>query len=190
MTHLAVDIRVSAMDMLNWAIEAAGIEVVKCPGGWCKTLKCFLTSLHWLQDDSSSSWSAKRTFGLPEGNAKVIVRMLAVLSEFLRLGLADEPNRSGERGKLAAQIWPLWHTNRHIIPKKSNPYKHLNLFGPPRDEEGEMYEDLEERKRIFRKLFARAFRRGFEAARKQGGEIGRFSALGDKVLDEGLKDEK
>lgn len=33
MTHLAADIRVSAVEVLEWLVEVAGVEVVSCAGG-------------------------------------------------------------------------------------------------------------------------------------------------------------
>ncbi|KAF9887282.1 hypothetical protein FE257_010410 [Aspergillus nanangensis] len=59
MTHLAADIRLSAVDILSWMVEVAGEQVVGCAGGWIKTLNCFLSLLGWHTEESAR-WSASR----------------------------------------------------------------------------------------------------------------------------------
>lgn len=74
-----------------------------------------------------------------------------------------------------------------MIPKRSNAFAHLNLFGPPRDEDGEMYTEREERQRIFHKRFRAAVECGVDAGKKEGGEVGRAAAVVGKALAEGME---
>ncbi|KAF4152352.1 hypothetical protein CNMCM6069_002212 [Aspergillus lentulus] len=73
-----------------------------------------------------------------------------------------------------------------MVPQATAPFAHLNLFGQPRDEEGEMYETREDRYRVFENRFLGAVQRGLEGARSEGGEVGRASAGVSKVLKEAI----
>lgn len=74
-----------------------------------------------------------------------------------------------------------------MLPKRSNVFAHLNLFGPPRDEESEMYAEQEERQAIFHKRFRATVSSGVEAAKREGGEVGRAAAGVAKVLAEEME---
>ena len=74
-----------------------------------------------------------------------------------------------------------------MVPKRSNTYGYLNLFGPPKDEDSQGYEDIEERRRVFTKVFGDRVGKGAAAARREGGEIGRAAAAVTKALDDGLE---
>lgn len=74
-----------------------------------------------------------------------------------------------------------------MIPKRSNAFAHLNLFAAPRDEEGEMYVEREERQRIFHRRFYATVQSNVETARKEGGEAGRAAAGVGKALTEGME---
>ena len=69
-----------------------------------------------------------------------------------------------------------------MLPKRANVFAHLNLFGPPRDEESEMYVEREDRQRIFQKRFRKAVDKGLEGSMREGGDVGRAGALVAKVL--------
>ena len=188
MTHLAIDIRNSTVDVLEWAIVAVGVELVSCPGGWIKPLKCFLAMFRWPNEDSPTAWSSYNGFfGKSGTEVKAIAKSLSVLASFLRLGLSEVEDGTATTN---TPEWgfPLFHVRAHMMPSRPHAYRHLNLFGPPRDEDGEMYTERGERQRIFGKRFWYAYRRGFEAAKKEGGEIGRAAALGQRALAEGMKD--
>lgn len=197
MTHLAADIRSSAVEVLGWLVETAGTEVVSCPGGWIKTLNCFLSLLGWHTEESAK-WSSNRSsFGKAGNDGRPMVRALQILSEFLRAGVgsegADSQFNSGPASltgedvpfydDAAAQLFPLAASvHQHMIPDRSAPYAYLNLFGRARDAEGEMYENREDRLRVFAETFQKAIERGVNNARKEGGETGRASAAVAKVL--------
>jgi pre-rRNA-processing protein IPI1 len=61
------------------------------------------------------------------------------------------------------------------------------LFGSARDEDTEMYEDRDGRIRVFVGTFQAQVQKGLEAARKEGGELGRYAAMAQKVLEEGFE---
>lgn len=191
MTHLAADIRVSAVETLSWLVELAGLEVVSCAGGWIKTLNCFLSLLGWHTEESAK-WSSNRSsFGKAGSEGKPMVKALQTLAEFLRAGIGkededdDEEMEDIDEQNSESSIFPLNKTVlQNMIPSKSAPYAYLNLFGQPRDAEGEMYETREDRYRVFSEKFRIPIERGLENARKEGGDVGRASAAVAKVLRE------
>ena len=182
MTHLAMDIRSSSMDILNWALNAASSDLVSCVGGWVKTLNCFLAMLGWPNEEQVASWSStKASFGKAGSENKVLVKNLHTMASFLRAGLEIEPT-----GDYHSNMFPLWHIRQHRLTKRSNCFAHLNLFGPPRDEESEMYEDREGRQRVFQRRFYKAIEKGLDGARREGGEVGRAAAIVQRVLVDGM----
>ncbi|KAJ5166110.1 Pre-rRNA-processing protein ipi1 [Penicillium canariense] len=190
MTHLAADIRVSAVEILSWMIDAAGEAVVACAGGWIKTFNCFLSVLGWHTEESAR-WSSNRaSFGKSGSQGRPMVKVLGALAEFLNAGIG-QPGTSADDGSeqdnmFSAQPFPLCQTSQHMISESSAPYAYLNLFGQPRDEEGEMYETREDRYRVFAVRFLPAIERGLKSAREEGGELGRASSSVSKVLKEAL----
>ncbi|RHZ43505.1 rRNA processing protein [Aspergillus turcosus] len=190
MTHLAADIRISAVEALAWLVDVAGAEVVSCAGGWIKTLNCFLSVLGWHTEESSK-WSGNRaSFGKAGAKGQPMVKVLGALAVFLQAGIGrpdlvlDSASDAGGVG--AGWEFPLCHAAQHMVPRATAPFVHLNLFGQPRDEEGEMYETREDRYRVFANRFLGAVQRGLEGARSEGGEVGRASAGVNKVLKEAI----
>lgn len=185
MTHLAADIRLSSVEILSWLVSVTGPEVVASAGGWIKTLNCFLSILGWHTEESAK-WSSNRaSFGKAGSDGKPMVKVLQALADFLRAGICDTQtiDTEGEDDKVTYDIFfPLRQTSQHLLPTKSSPYAYLNLFGRPKDEEGEMYESREDRLRIFNERFRHPVLRGIEASKKEGGETGRASASVSKVL--------
>ncbi|QSS59452.1 pre-rRNA-processing protein ipi1 [Histoplasma capsulatum] len=190
MTHLAVDIRLSSVEIISWLVAIAGREVVSSPGGWIKTINCFLSILGWHTEESVK-WSSNRaSFGKTGSDGKPMVRTLQALAEFLRAGIGAAEDESEIVGAnvMGDKEWnfPLTQTSHHILPTKSAPFAYLNLFGQPKNEEGEMYETREDRFRIFSDRFLPIIERGINMARQEGGEIGRASAGVKKILNEAL----
>ncbi|EEA22726.1 rRNA processing protein [Talaromyces marneffei ATCC 18224] len=192
MTHLAADIRSSSVEALGWLVETAGGEVVSCPGGWIKTLNCFLSLLGWHTEESAK-WSSNRSsFGKAGSEGRPMVKALHALAEFLRAGISSEETAIQDASVTAiaghdtgVEFFPLdLSVQQNMIPDRSAPYAYLNLFGQPRDAEGEMYESREDRLRVFGDMFRKAIERGVDNARKEGGEVGRASAAVFKVLRE------
>ena len=198
LTHLAADIRSSATDLLLWAIETCPSELVSCTGGWVKTLKCLLTVLRWHAASltpgkgvaaGAGAWSSSQAIPLAKqgSEGKIPVKTLNVLASFLRAGLKEEYNADADTTSTERWPFPLRHVEAHMLPKRSNAFAHLNLFGSPRDEESEMYVNREERQRIFHKRFHAIVSHGTEAAKREGGEVGRAAAGVAKNLAEGME---
>ena len=186
---MAVGIKLSAADVLLWALETMPYELVTCVGGWVKTLDCLLTGLlHWHVSVPSSAWTSARapTLGTAGAESKLPVKVLNVMAVFLHAGLVESPT---EEEDINARKWPfpLRYTETHMLPKRSNAFAHLNLFGPPRDAESEMYVERQERQRVFYKKFQERVAMGIEEARREGGEVGRAAARLGKVLAEGME---
>ncbi|ODH22192.1 hypothetical protein ACO22_05559 [Paracoccidioides brasiliensis] len=190
MTHLAADIRLSSVEIISWLIATAGREVVSAPGGWIKTLNCFLSILGWHTEESTK-WSLnKASFGKAGSDGKPMVRTLQILAEFLRSGIGPaEDNPDLDEDDLRdSKDWafPLTQTDQHVLPTKSAPFAYLTLFGQPQNEEGEIYETREDRFRVFKEKFLSAVERGVNSTRQEGGEVGRASASLKKVLHEAM----
>lgn len=182
-THLAADIRTTALELLEWALEIDGQELVSCAGGWIKTLKTICTVLAWNDEGTINGWTASRAIVGRPGD-KSLSKTLSVLAGLLRAGLVAPPP-SGDLERNQGRF-PLWHVDCHMLPNRSNAYGYLNLFGPPKDEDSQGYEDIEERRRVFRNLIGDRVAKGASAARREGGEVGRAAAAVSKALDEGL----
>lgn len=183
MTHLAAEIRVYGLEILEWLLEVAGDEVVSCAGGWVKMLKCFLSLLGW-QSEASSKWSTARSFG--KTDSKIQVKLMNALTLFLRAGLWRTQAKAS--AVIGSVNFPLWHTEHHVLSERSNVYAHLNLFGAARDEDAEMYEDREDRQKVFHDRAEAAIATGLEQATKSGGELGRAAAQLRKTIREGMAD--
>ncbi|KAG9237048.1 pre-rRNA-processing protein-like protein ipi1 [Amylocarpus encephaloides] len=190
MTHLAAEIRVDALAVLEWMLEVSKDDVVTCPGGWVKTLKSFMTMMGWATSGGSTNWTSasKSSFGkFAFGKAgKAFPRQLLVLAQFLKAGLAEPEDLSPAGAGVGS--FPLCNREMHMIPKRANAYAHLNLFGSSRDEEGEMYIDREDRQRVFQSKFRATVEEGISTAQKEAGEAGRAAAVLSKVLREGMTD--
>lgn len=183
MTHLASDIRIFGLDVLDWLLGVAGDELVSCAGGWVKMLKCFLSLLGW-QSEATSKWSSSKSYA--KSDTKIQSRQMMALTAFLRAGLFHAPAVTSV--VISGDCFPLWQTEHHMLGERSNAYAHLNLFGSTRDEEAEMYEDREDRQRVFHDRAEAAVVAGMDQATKGGGELGRAAAQLRKVLKEGMAD--
>jgi pre-rRNA-processing protein IPI1 len=181
LTHLAAGITIDALAALEWLLEVASDDAVSCPGGWFKTVKCFLLMLGWSVGATSTGWTTSNaSFGK---TGKPLARQLLVFAQFLKTGLInDQPVVHYNAGK----NFPLWDVEAHMIPTRSNAYARLNLFGSPRDEEGEMYMDVDSRQRVFHAKFQSAVDAGIAKVKKEAGEAGRAAAVLAKVVRDGM----
>lgn len=194
--HLAADIRSSATDILLWAVESCpNNELVSCAGGWVKTLKDLMTVLHWGAPASSikqpglgaNAWTSSRgpTLGNAGAEGNLPAKTLNALAAIIRAGLiSEEATQVPHQSKWP---FPLQHVEAHTLPTRPNAFARLNLFGAPRDEEGEMYVEREERQRIFHKRFRATIEAGVDAAKKEGGEVGRAAYRVGKAVKEGME---
>ena len=143
--------------------------------------------LSWPNEVSAAAWSSsKASFGKAGTEGKALVKGLNTLAALLAAGLLPPPE--DEANTSVAVGFPLWHVQQHLLPKRSNCLAHLNLFGAPRDEESEIYEDREDRQQIFHLRFQRAIEKGLEQARGEGGEVGRAAAAVKKTVVQGMRD--
>lgn len=186
MTHLSNDIRLFALEVLDWLVEVRPDAVVACAGGWVKTLMTFQNLLAWkgavtTKGNAKPAWSTSKSSSNSLGSSKLVVRQLNTLAAFLQAGL-QKPPPDDSAAILASELFPLWQTEQHMMPTQSNPFGYLNLFGAPRDVESEVYSEPEERRAIFNELMSAAFVAGAGPAKREGGEAGRAAALVDKVL--------
>ena len=183
MNHLAISVGSSSMDLLSLVLDTVGEQAVTSVGGWVKTLKSFQARLGWNFDDNPGTWTSSKA-SLIRG--KTLVHTLNTFSKFLRVGLCKA---SSEKEEPPVSCFPLaQHVRQHMLPTRSNTYAHLCLYGEPPDEESQMYEDREDRQRIFHKRFQKAVNQGLEFAQQEGGEVGRASAGMRKVVLEGMND--
>ncbi len=181
MTHLSVEIRAFALEILQWLISVAGDEVVSCAGGWVKMLKCFLSLLVW-KSEGEGKWSQAKSYG--KSDAKLQVKQMDALTSFLRAGLYHAQAAPATN----AISFPLWQTEHHMLSERSSVFAQLNLFSMTRDEEAEMFEDREDRQRVFNDKAETAVVAGLEQALKAGGEMGRAAAQLRKVVRDGMSD--
>ena len=185
MTHLVADIRKTALDVLSWLLDTAGIELVSSPGGWIKTLECCSTLLNWKDLTTGDVWTASKTHFRTD--TKAIARAMQVVDELLNVGLVPK-DEDKENSQPSTASFPLWDTISHQIPNKANAYGYLNLFGKPVDNESQMLEDREERLTTFDDRFKSGFLAGIDGAKREGGDIGRVSGQLSKTLTAAYKD--
>lgn len=215
MTHLSADIRTYAVDVLAWLLRVAGPELVSCPGGWTKTMQCFLSLLGWsgpAQIGTSAGKVAKPISGQtgwtnmpsktvrlgrdsgPSSSNKALIKLLDVLALLLRTGLHN-PAATDELRQ--SSVFPFWHTQNHLAPHRANPYAYLELFQSPTsaqnddmiNDDNKSYEDAADRRAVYLPLFHQAVRSGLDTCKKEGGEIGRSAAVVERVVAEGIADE-
>ncbi|CAG8884370.1 unnamed protein product [Penicillium nalgiovense] len=109
MTHLAADVRSSAVEILSWMVEAAGESTVSCAGGWIKTLNCFLSVLGWHTEESSQWSSSRASFGKSGSQGKPMVKTLGALAVFLDAGIG-KPSVDGVDSEMSGDDespdWP------------------------------------------------------------------------------------
>ena len=185
MTHLAVDIRRSSLEIIQWVLDVDQEDFVSSPGGWVKTIKYFLIMLGWSTEARTPGWSSAQPSGAGAQDAN-LVKSLTTLSSFLEAGLV--PSEADLAPAPSRWTFPLVDVHRHMLPQRPNAFRYLNLFGPPRDEESEGYEDREGRQRIFAKRFQNTLEARLQAAKRHGGEVGRAAARAEKVIIEGMSD--
>lgn len=182
LTHLSARISTDTLAALEWLLEVAKGSAISCPGGWFKTVKCFLLMLGWSTTDKSLGWTrSNSSFG---ATGKSQGRQLLVFAQFLKAGLCDDEQYAQHEDGSG----PPLYREAYMIPTVPNPYAHLNLFGAPRDEESEMYIDKESRQRVFQNHFRTAVEAGIDRVKKEAGEAGRSAAVLAKVVRDGMAD--
>ncbi|TKA81864.1 hypothetical protein B0A55_01580 [Friedmanniomyces simplex] len=189
MVHLADDIKLFSLDVMDWLLHTNAEAVMACPGGWMKTLRTFQNLLSWHGGQmangavANGKWSATKTASNKLGSNKLLVHQLGTLANLLAIGLTAPPVDPLAAAKRAAQRFPLHQLDAHLVSKKSNPFAYLNLFGAVRDVESEVYDDADERIAVFRELgLLETFSEGAREAKKEAGEVGRAASGVEKAL--------
>ncbi|KAL8666945.1 MAG: hypothetical protein Q9168_007388 [Polycauliona sp. 1 TL-2023] len=187
LTNLATEIRSSTLDILAWALSCAGDALVSCAGGWVRTLKALIIMQGWPMESTPQAWSSsKTTFGKPGSDGKALAKSLYTMASLLQAGLHEHRQEQGAQSM--SWGWPLIHVEQHMISQRSNCFAYLNLFGPPPDEESQIYEDRGDRQRVFARRFQKPIELGLEAAKQEEGDVGRAIGHVRKAMRDGMKD--
>lgn len=175
MTHLSADISNDALGFMDWLLDAAGEELVSCPGGWLKTLNTFCATMGWSTTAKKDGWSSSNGRTGPKGKAaQNQVRTLEALVKFLEAGFSAEETSGSSLGRRWDSVY--------CIPRDPNAFAYLNLIGARRDEDGEMYTDRESRQRVFHKRFFETISKGVLQVKKDGGVTGRAASSLEQLL--------
>ncbi|KAI1505000.1 Rix1 complex component [Biscogniauxia marginata] len=185
MTHISQDIKDDGMNYMEWLLDVAGDDVVASAGCWVKPLKDFMSVLGWTVKSapptmaSKGGWTSapRTTFGAKK-YGQSFPRQMLILSKFLEIGFKPETPTPWKPGD--------WFSNVNSVPRTPDPYGYLGLFKPPRDEDGEIYRNRQDRLDIFQKRFTEAVEIGVDMAKKEGGAAGRAAAVLDHTLRVGM----
>ncbi|RYP90761.1 hypothetical protein DL770_003094 [Monosporascus sp. CRB-9-2] len=184
MTNISQEIKADGLNYMEWLLDVAGDDVVSSAGCWIKPLKDFMSILGWTVRVAPSvpgkgGWTSapRTTFGAKKYGHS-FPRQMMVLAKFLELGFKPELSRPWSASDLLDNI--------SRVPRAPDPFGYMGLFKPPRDEDGEIYRNREDRQDIFQRRFGEAVEMGMEMAKKEGGAAGRAAAVLDQVLKDGL----
>jgi len=118
-----------------------------------------------------------------DDDGKLKMRLLKVFALLLETGLKNTQRHERlERNKEAQGRFPYFLYPVYAIPKKSNPYGYLNLFGPARDKESQQYLDYQERADVYVKVLAADVQAGVEKMKREGGGVGRAAVHLERVV--------
>ncbi|KAI1408077.1 Pre-rRNA-processing protein IPI1 [Hypoxylon sp. FL1857] len=186
MTNISQEVKDDGLNYMEWLLDVAGEDVVSSAGCWVKPLRDFMSVLGWTikvtpATASKSGWTSapRTTFGAKK-YGQSFPRQMLVLAKFLEMGFKPGmpiPWTSND-----------WFSNIGCVPRTPDPFGYLGLFKPPRDEDGEIYRNREDRQDIFQKRFMAAVEAGVDMAKKEGGTAGRAAATLDQVLRDGMGD--
>ncbi|KAI0019897.1 Rix1 complex component, partial [Xylariomycetidae sp. FL0641] len=186
MTHISQEIKDDGLNYMEWLLDVAGEDVVSSAGCWVKPLKDFMSVLGWSVRTTptlaaKSGWTSapRTTFGAKK-YGQSFPRQMLVLSKLLEFGFKTETSASWSPNDL--------FNNINSVPQTPDPFGYLGLFKPPRDEEGEVYRNREDRQDVFQRRFLAAVETGVDMAKKEGGSAGRAAAVLDSTLKTGMGD--
>ncbi len=193
MTSLAPKIRADGIEILSWLLDTAGSDLVASRDGWTKVLRCFVAVFGW--DNGPADHHASR-FGINSSitsgsgmmmrlgrDSKSLARPLQVFGQFLQCGIG--PSRSDDAVGPGC-MFPFWHVDQHLLPRRADCFAYLNLFGQTHEEEdGGICEDRRDRQRVLQRIDDKV-RYGLEDCRRQGGEVGRAAGTVLKILNDNL----
>lgn len=186
MTNISQEVKDDGLNYMEWLLDVAGEDVVSNAGCWVKPLRDFMSVLGWTvkaapTTTAKSGWTSapRTTFGAKK-YGQSFPRQMLVLSKFLEVGFKP--------GMPTPWTPNDWSTNVNCVPRTPDPFGYLGLFKPPRDEDGEVYRNREDRQDIFQKRFRATVEAGADMAKKEGGMAGRAAATLDQVLKDGMGD--
>lgn len=187
MTHISQEIKDDGLNYLEWLLEVAGEDVVSSAGCWVKPLRDFMSVLGWAiqvaptAGTKSSGWTSapRTTFGAKK-YGQSFPRQMLILAKFLEMGFKPGMPIPWSDSDLSNNIG--------CVPRVPDPFGYIGLFKPPRDEDGEIYRNREDRQEIFNKRFMATVETGADMAKKEGGMAGRAAATLDQVLQDGMAD--
>ncbi|KAI0172472.1 Rix1 complex component [Hypoxylon sp. FL1284] len=188
MTNISQEVKDDGLNYMDWLLDVAGEDVVSGAGCWVKPLRDFMSVLGWTVKvvpattvTAKSGWTSapRTTFGAKK-YGQSFPRQMLVLSKFLEVGF-----RPGVPTPWTSKDWVNSIGN---VPRTPDPFGYLGLFKPPRDEDGEIYRNREDRQDIFQKRFMGAIEDGVDMAKKEGGTAGRAAAALDQALKDGMGD--
>lgn len=180
MTHLSADISNDSLAVMEWLLEAAGTDLVNCPGGWVKTLGTFCAMMGWAVSSSNGGWTSAARSSMKAKDAQTLAKQINALTKLLQTGFAEE---SSEKEN-TVQYWDAMYR----VPRAPNSFEYLNLSGARRDEDGEMYSNREARQQVFHRKFLDVMNKGLDKAKKEGGSTGRAASSLEQILKVGLAD--
>jgi pre-rRNA-processing protein IPI1 len=180
MTHLSADISNDALSVMDWLLDAAGEELVCRPGGWVRPLKTFSVLLGWRSSGTDGGWTPSAQVLSRSKDSATYSRKISVVTKLLHTGLKSPPPVQEQSAR------PLDHLYR--LPRDPHAFDYLNLSGPPRNEEEEMYGSREERQTVFNRVFLEQFSKGTDEAQKLGGPAGRAAVKLRGVIEEEMAD--
>ena len=183
MTHLSREIRIDGVEILRWILDAAGPDLVASGDGWTKMLKCFVAVFGWDNgfSDNKESCNNSHVHGniiKPVNGDKAMVRALSVFGQFLQHGIGL---RSLDSTTDSGCVHPFWHVDQHLLPRRSDGFAYLNLFGSAWHSEHLNCADRGDRQKMFQGYHL-LFAEGLEIACQQGGEMGRTAATVIKII--------
>ncbi|KAI0138100.1 Rix1 complex component [Hypoxylon sp. NC0597] len=186
MTNISQEVKDDGLNYMEWLLDVAGEDVVSSAGCWVKPLRDFMSVLGWTvkvapTTTTKSGWTSapRTTFGAKK-YGQSFPRQMLVLSKFLEMGFKP--------GMPTPWTPNDWFNNVGCVPRTPDPFGYLGLFKPPRDEDGEIYRNREDRQDIFQRRFMAAVEDGLDMAKKEGGMAGRAAATLDQVLRDGMGD--
>ncbi|RYO89615.1 hypothetical protein DL766_000425 [Monosporascus sp. MC13-8B] len=184
MTNISQEIKDDGLNYMEWLLDVAGEDVVSSAGCWIKPLKDFMSVLGWTVRvaptvPGKGGWTSapRTTFGAKKYGHS-FPRQMTVLAKFLEFGFKPELTHPWSASDLLDSI--------SQVPRTPDPFGYLGLFKPPRDEDGEIYRNREDRQDIFQRRFGDAVETGVKMAKKEGGAAGRAATVLDQVLKDGL----
>ena len=181
-THLSTDIQLFSLDVLEWLLAVARDELFTTAGAWTGLINAFTTICGWQTsaEIAAKGWSQQKQAVRPGSESRIFAKRLSAVTALLKAGLAPV-QQIGEPVVVSPFAC-------YGLPRRPNAFAHLDLFGTRSNGEQQIFDNREDRQRIFRDQYEDSIRQGVGQALKEGGELGRASSGLLKQLDAGMAD--